>query len=126
VFAAKEAVVKALGTGFAYIASYGLLPTDIEIVPCVWSNFTICQVQLHAAAQQRAFDLHLNQWAIQLIRNGNYVLAFVMAASLDVPGQLIDAALAAAGEHALCLPPYRTTHRKESIYEKVRVFAAVG
>jgi phosphopantetheine--protein transferase-like protein len=125
-FAGKEAVAKALGAGFAHITSDGLLPTDIEIVPLRWSDLTNCRVQLHAAAHDRAFDLDLSWWTVQLIRNGRYAIAAAVAASCDVPPESVNAALVAISNDVLRLPLSRIPHQKEINHEKVSLSANVG
>lgn len=70
-FAAKEAVAKALGCGIGVV---GWL--DIEIIngperePCL---------RLHAAAQERAERLGLNQWAISLSHTHEHAIAVAVA-----------------------------------------------
>jgi holo-[acyl-carrier protein] synthase len=96
-FAAKEAVAKALGVGFAYLASFGVLPVDIEIALSESLIVGTCQVALHGTARQRASDLHLAQWALGVIRLDSYAIALVTATSADVPPQSTIAATISAG-----------------------------
>lgn len=96
-FAAKEAVVKALGVGFAYLATFGVLPVEIEVVLSEPPAMNTCQVTLHGAALQRAVNLQLVHWALAVFRLDDYVIALVMAASADVSLQLTQAATIAAG-----------------------------
>ena len=96
-FAAKEAVAKALGVGFAYLAGFGVLPVDIEIALSESLIVGTCQVALHGTARQRAIDLHLAQWALSVIRLDGYAIALVTATSADVPPQSTIAATISAG-----------------------------
>jgi holo-[acyl-carrier protein] synthase len=69
-FAAKEAVMKALGTGFPQIAW-----TDIEVVREGGAPF----VRLHGRAARRAESLGVKRWHLSLAHAGGFALAFVTA-----------------------------------------------
>ena len=70
-FAAKEAVVKALGTGIGNIT---------------WVNIEIVNdsrgrpgVTLHDAAAERAAQLGLTEWSVSLSHTNEHAIAFVVA-----------------------------------------------
>ena len=71
-FAAKEAVVKALGTGF----SRGITMRQIEIKR---QSTGAPAVRLHDRALRRATELGVSVWSISLSDDGDYSLAFVTA-----------------------------------------------
>lgn len=72
-WAAKEAVAKALGTGFGPISFL-----DIEIVR---DEAGCPQVRLHGAAAARAHNRGLRRWALSLSHDGGLAIAFVIASS---------------------------------------------
>lgn len=70
-FAAKEAVMKALGTG-----TQGVGWKEIE----VWKEPTGAPaVRLHGRAAERARALGLHHFAISISHSGDYAVAFVVA-----------------------------------------------
>ena len=69
-WAAKEAVLKALGAGIDEIAM-----TDIEVVDTDEGP----TVRLHGAAAHRAAAIGLSDWALSLSHDGGMALAFVVA-----------------------------------------------
>jgi holo-[acyl-carrier protein] synthase len=71
-WAAKEAVVKALGTGFAQ----GIRFHDIEISRGVSGQPT---VQLHAAAAQHLQALAADRLLLSISHDGGFALAFAVA-----------------------------------------------
>lgn len=71
-FAAKEAVVKALGTGF----SRGVTMRQIEIKR---QSTGAPSVRLNDRALRRATELGVSVWSISLSDEGDYSLAFVTA-----------------------------------------------
>ena len=71
-FAAKEAVVKALGTGF----SRGVTMRQIEIKR---QSTGAPSVRLNDRALRRATELGVSVWSISLSDDGDYSLAFVTA-----------------------------------------------
>ena len=71
-FAAKEAVVKAMGTGF----SQGITMRQIEIKR---QSTGAPVVRLHDRALLRATELGVSVWSISLSDDGDYSLAFVTA-----------------------------------------------
>ena len=71
-FAAKESVVKALGTGF----SQGIALHQIEITR--WPTGAPA-VNLEGRALARATELGISNWSISLSDDGDYALAFVTA-----------------------------------------------
>ena len=71
-FAAKEAVVKALGTGF----SQGIALRQIEITR---RSTGAPAVKLEGRALVRASELGISTWSISLSDDGDYALAFVTA-----------------------------------------------
>ena len=71
-FAAKEAVVKAMGTGF----SQGITMRQIEIKR---QSTGAPAVRLHDRALRRATELGVSVWSISLSDDGDYSLAFVTA-----------------------------------------------
>ena len=71
-FAAKEAVVKALGTGF----SQGIALPQIEITR---RSTGAPAVNLEGRALTRATELGISTWSISLSDDGDYALAFVTA-----------------------------------------------
>ena len=71
-FAAKEAVVKALGTGF----SQGIILHQIEITR---RSTGAPGVNLKGRALARAIELGISTWSISLSDDGDYALAFVTA-----------------------------------------------
>ena len=71
-FAAKEAVVKAMGTGFRQ----GITMRQIEIKR---QSTGAPAVRLHDRALRRATELGVSVWSISLSDDGDYSLAFVTA-----------------------------------------------
>lgn len=71
-WAAKEAVSKALGSGWE-----GICWTDIEIVRLAGGRPTVV---LHGQARRVADRLGLTQWAISLSHSDAHAVAFVIAA----------------------------------------------
>ena len=71
-FAGKEAVVKALGTGF----SQGIALDQIEITR---RSTGAPAVNLKGRALARATELGVSTWSISLSDDGDYALAFVTA-----------------------------------------------
>lgn len=71
-FAAKEAVVKALGTGFRL----GIHPTHVEVLR---KKSGAPVVELSEAALARAESLGIHEWWLSLSDDGDYALAFVIA-----------------------------------------------
>ncbi|WP_431768455.1 holo-ACP synthase [Paenarthrobacter nicotinovorans] len=69
-WAAKEAVMKALGTGFATLD-----PLSIEVVT-VEDRIPMLRLTGEAAAEARR--QHISTWAISLTHEGNLALAVVM------------------------------------------------
>ena len=72
-FAAKEAVAKALGTGFAG----GVMPWTIEITHAGGAP----GVRLHGAAQERLAALGGGRMLLSLSHEGNMAMAFAVAAA---------------------------------------------
>ncbi|MHB9094044.1 MAG: holo-ACP synthase [Eubacteriales bacterium] len=70
-FAAKEAVSKALGTGFGRVKW-----TDIEVVNDPGGK---PEIRLHGAAQQVAGELGISKMALSLSHCHEYAVAFVVA-----------------------------------------------
>jgi holo-[acyl-carrier protein] synthase len=70
-FAAKEAVAKALGTGFGQVAW-----REIEIIA---GERKEPLVQLHGNAMERARELGLRQFAVSLAHERDMAIAFVVA-----------------------------------------------
>lgn len=72
-FAGKEAVVKALGTGFT-----GIEAGEIEILrdedgaPCI---------ELHGKAKEKAEELGIRDWKISITNTKELVTAFVIAST---------------------------------------------
>jgi holo-[acyl-carrier protein] synthase len=75
-FAAKEAVSKALGTGLAHVATGGVDLRDIEIL---FDSRGQPSVSLHGTAKVHAEELGLALWSITLSRSQKYALAFAVA-----------------------------------------------
>lgn len=71
-FAAKESVVKALGTGF----SQGIALHQIEIIR---RPTGAPAVNLEGRALVRATELGISTWSISISDDGDYALAFVTA-----------------------------------------------
>ena len=71
-FAAKESVVKALGTGF----SQGIALHQIEITRRPTGTPA---VNLEGRALARATELGISTWSISISDDGDYALAFVTA-----------------------------------------------
>jgi holo-[acyl-carrier protein] synthase len=72
-FAAKEAVVKAFGTGIGHIT---------------WHEIEVCRgslgepvLHLYGAAERLAAEQHLDIWSLSLSHTQNHALAFVVAMS---------------------------------------------
>lgn len=75
-FAIKEAVSKALGTGFGAQLSW----TDIEVVNDANGK---PELLLHTKAQLLADSLGLRHWAISLSHTNSLAIGFVVATSAD-------------------------------------------
>jgi holo-[acyl-carrier protein] synthase len=71
-FAAKEAVLKALGTGW----SRGIAWTDIEVVPLPSGQPTI---RLHGRAAGIAAELGVARWSLSISHTAEYAVASVLA-----------------------------------------------
>jgi holo-[acyl-carrier protein] synthase len=67
-FAAKEAVLKALGTGW----KDGIAWTDVEIVR---DQSGAPSVRLHGAAARSAAELGIGAWSVSLSHTGAYAVA---------------------------------------------------
>ncbi|MCX7670872.1 MAG: holo-ACP synthase [Anaerolineae bacterium] len=72
-WAAKEAIAKALGTGFGPIGFQ-----DIEVVR---DEAGCPHVQLHGGAAALARSRELHRWALSLAHDGGMAIAFVVASS---------------------------------------------
>ncbi len=70
-WAAKEAVMKALGVGIGTLS-----PTDIEVRI---DEFGAPELVLHGAARTRSDDLNLKHWSLSLSHEGGLAIAFVVA-----------------------------------------------
>ena len=70
-FAAKEAVMKALGSGYGELSF-----TEVEVIR---SSSGQPQVKLHGKAAVRAAELGISRWKISLSHTHTSALAFVMA-----------------------------------------------
>jgi holo-[acyl-carrier protein] synthase len=70
-FAAKEAVSKALGTGFGLVGW-----REVEILRGPTREPIL---HLHGAAARLAQDKHIKSWSISLSHTQNYAVAFVVA-----------------------------------------------
>jgi len=75
-FAAKEAVAKALGTGFNYLSIDGVAPTDIEILSEEGGRPTVV---FHNLALMRATQMRIHDWDISLSHTNRLAVAFVVA-----------------------------------------------
>lgn len=71
-FAAKEAVLKALGTGWRD----GIAWTDIEVVLLPSGQPA---VKLHGAAARIAGDMGITQWSLSITHTADYAAASVIA-----------------------------------------------
>ncbi len=71
-FAAKEAVLKALGTGW----SQGISFLDIEIYRLDTGQPAI---QLYAGGKEKATELHVSKWLISISHSESYTVASVIA-----------------------------------------------
>jgi holo-[acyl-carrier protein] synthase len=70
-WAAKEAVVKALGTGFGPVGY-----RDVELLrECAGQP----ELRLHGKARALAEARGLNSWAVSISHDGAYAIAFVIA-----------------------------------------------
>jgi phosphopantetheine--protein transferase-like protein len=76
VFAAKEAVVKALGAGFAYMDPDGIPPTDIEILCTDTHTYSI---NLTNTALRRAQGCNIVEWSLSLSTHAGQAVAVVTA-----------------------------------------------
>jgi holo-[acyl-carrier protein] synthase len=72
-WAAKEAVMKALGTGFR-----GISFAEVEVVR---QRGAAPQIRLHARARARADALGITHWHLSLTHGGGQAVAFVVAES---------------------------------------------
>lgn len=70
-FAGKEAVVKALGTGFA-----GIEAREIEILR---AESDAPYIELHGKAAEKAEELGIRDWKISITNTKELVTAFVVA-----------------------------------------------
>lgn len=70
-FAGKEAVVKALGTGFA-----GIEAREVEILR---NERGAPYVRLHGAAQEKANELGIVDWKISITNTKELAMAYVIA-----------------------------------------------
>lgn len=70
-FAAKEAVVKALGTGF----SGGIMPEQVEVLH---SETGAPSLSLHGAAREKMEALGGQRMLVSLSHEGDFALAFVI------------------------------------------------
>jgi holo-[acyl-carrier protein] synthase len=70
-WAAKEAVMKALGTGFRGVAF-----AEVEVVR---GRDSAPQIHLHARAQARAAQLGITHWHLSLTHSASQAIAFVVA-----------------------------------------------
>lgn len=70
-FAGKEAVVKALGTGFA-----GIGPREVEILR---NDKGAPYVQLYGAAKAKAEELGIRDWKISITNTEELAMAYVIA-----------------------------------------------
>jgi len=70
-WAAKEAVMKALGTGFRGVAF-----AEVEVVR---ERGAAPQIRLHARARARAEVLGITHWHLSLTHSGGQSIAFVVA-----------------------------------------------
>ena len=73
-FAAKEAVFKALGTGWRT----GISWVDIEVVPLPTGEPTL---SLHGNAAQIAKERGAHRWLVSISHTGDYAVASVIACS---------------------------------------------
>lgn len=71
-FAAKEAAMKALGTGLAS----GISWQDVEVVPLPTGAPTLA---LHAKALERSIGIGAKSWTISLTHTDSYAAAVVIA-----------------------------------------------
>jgi holo-[acyl-carrier protein] synthase len=71
-FAAKEAVAKALGTGF----DGSIAPSDIEVTNSGRGNPT---VTLHGEAAKFAAQLHISKWCISISHSRTVAIASAIA-----------------------------------------------
>lgn len=71
VFAAKEAVSKALGTGIGKVHWQ-----DIEIIHAQTGE---PEVRLHGAANEVAAARHLSEWAVSITHDGGIAMAVAVA-----------------------------------------------
>ena len=71
-FAAKEAVMKALGVGWGRRAGW----TDIEVVRAPGGP---PRIELHGAARETAASLGITRWSLSLTHAAGLALAFVVA-----------------------------------------------
>jgi holo-[acyl-carrier protein] synthase len=76
-FAAKEAVVKVLGTGFRGIAS-----SEVEITTTPEGQ---PEVVLHGRARRRGEDLHITSLAISITHTNQYAEAVAVGLCADSP-----------------------------------------
>ncbi|MCB9861479.1 MAG: holo-ACP synthase [Phycisphaeraceae bacterium] len=79
-FAAKEAVMKALGTGWRN----GIAWTDIEVVSLA-SGAPV--IKLHGKAKQTADDLGIQEWLVSLTHTKENAMASVIALKQSVSTQ---------------------------------------
>lgn len=75
-FAAKEAVLKALGTGLAR----GITWHDVEIL----GSGTVPQLRLHGEALVCAQEQGLQQWTLSLSHDGGIAIAVAVGLGVDI------------------------------------------
>lgn len=78
-FAAKEAVLKCLGTGWAQ----GLGFAQIEVVRATSGAVSL---RLHGAAAERATVLGIDRWHLSMTHTEALATAFVVAERMELPG----------------------------------------
>lgn len=76
-FAAKEAVAKALGTGLNYLSATGVDLREMEIIAT--GPRGQAAVRLHGAARIRADELGLHAWSVSFAHSRTCALAMVIA-----------------------------------------------
>ncbi len=86
-FAAKEAVAKALGTGFRD----DVQPSEIEVMTLDHGQPTL---HLHGAAAARADALELRSWSVSLSHGDMAVIAFVVGLTRKLGSHFAPASLA--------------------------------
>lgn len=74
-FAAKEAVLKCLGTGF----QDGISPTEIEIIK---SESGLPKISLYGNTAIKAEELNIQIWHVSISHSTNYSIAIVTASKI--------------------------------------------